>query len=98
MIKAGQKKKKNNTETVRVFFCEPNTVKVVELLLTLTDDELRSFFAAFYEALQAIGSETTFAAIGIGDPEKVIQQAGTTAPLPIRQLGARIEGMVNDVG
>jgi hypothetical protein len=90
MIKAGQKRKQSNTETVAKLFCNPSTAAICDLLLKESDETLRAFFKDLYGALEALAGETTKAAIGLGDPEKVIKEAGINALPVVRKLGARI--------
>lgn len=97
MIKKGEKRTQSKPEIVAAFFAHPLTVKIAADLLTADDANLASFFKTGYDAIQVIGGEVTKSAIGFGDPEKLIRDAGAKAPEVVKALGSRIEGLAERI-
>jgi hypothetical protein len=97
MLKAGEKRKINKTETLALFFCHPVTERLCKDLLTLDNEQLVSFFKCGYEAIQALGGEVMKSGLGFGDPEKLIREAGKNAPKTVLDLGYKIETLAESL-
>lgn len=97
MIKAGEKRKLSKPDILSTFFSHPVTVKIVADLLVMDDAQLVTFFQQGYAAIETLGGEVTKSAVGFGDPEKLIRDAGEKSPDVVKALGARIERMAEQI-
>lgn len=97
MLKAGEKRKQSKPVILATFFSHPITVKLVSDLLTVEDSSLIGFFQQGYAAIETIGAEVTKSAVGLGDPEELIREAGELSPDVVKALGRKIETLAERI-
>ena len=96
-MKPGEKRKQSKPVVLSTFFNHPVTTKLVSDLLTVEDSSLITFFQQAYAAIEALGGEVTKSAVGLGDPERLLREAGELSPDVVKALGRKIEAMAERI-